>query len=848
MELQSVWKQIEAYLSDGISLIPVREKQELLPNGTALAAKTPYGNIKQGTTWKQFQSRIASKDELWAALEKYNTCAVAMVGGKVSGNLEIIDIDVKYFAGIDAILFADIDKFFPALFAKLRIHKTPSGGYHLLYRVADGEIPSNMKLAGRPASDEELKTAQTKVYNFLETRGEGGYALLPPSMGYAVQQDVPIPVITWAERMALISLCQSYTKVTKVERISTPNTNQYKDGYYSENPFEHFNNSPEAETILDSHGWKFFNENATYKYYTRPDRPQSGISASFHKEKRIYYIWTTSSQIDSQKWFNPATLLADLDFNNDKKRLHSFLVSKGYGKLSEKAERKIIKDAKIGKAPLPANISEGVKKEIAEIQSTQSKLYPYGTFWQANEDGAIVISRERLYNVSENLGFRLHADQPVRIVGYQVEKLTPRDYFDELKHYIKEEDADLYEEIANAYEAFIQRSGDFTISRLPILDTAIILQSTKTTSYKFYSNNYIAITAEGTNILEYADITGKIWQDSIQPRDFDFCEPEQYKQSLYYRFLEKAIGITPTLLQSIGYYAHEYKDEEGGYFIVLSEQCEDPRMGGGSGKNVFSGLFKYTTTYKNIPGTQVQFNEKFLQSWNGQRVFSISDVPKRFDFLFLKELTSGSGILKKLYANEQSLESKDMPKLLISTNYSYEVSDGGLKRRIIPIEFTDFFTIAGGVNAHFNAMFPEDWTTSDWLGYDNIMALSIEAYLANRGRLQPQALTGSGWVKQYDQVYGALTRQFIVQNMDNWQALPHVKNDLFNQQYKDFCNENSINPKFHLSSVLMNRALAEYCEHFKIKFNKDYVIKENSVTIRCRKFGVIADNSPEMPF
>lgn len=821
--LSTVWQQIETLLSQRISLIPVRDKQD----GTK-AAKTPYG-----ASWKQFQSRIIEKEELWHMMETYNTTAVAMVAGKVSGNLEIIDIDVKYNAGIDATLFADLQRFYPDLFAKLRIHRTPSGGFHLLYRVWGGDVQGNQKLAGRPATETELTVnPKTKTYNFLETRGEGGYALLPPSMGYTVHQDKPIPVISWEERCAIISLCQSYNTITKVEK--QPTAPKQASTYYSENPFDHFNNSVEAESILEANGWTFFRENSQYRYYTRPDRPESGISASFSKSHRLFYIWSTSTEFNAEKWYTPSTVLGILQFNGDSKKLFQHLVSKGYGKIREQVEKSIVKRAAIEGKQLPANLSKEALAEYQQVREQATEQYPFGTFWLESEEGGYQISRERLYRVCDGLGFRLHNLEPVRVQSNIIHTCTQRDFFDTLKQYIKEEDADTYEAIANCYESFIQKSGTFTIERLPLLDTSRILTSTKTVSYKFFANVWLRIDKNGYTQHQYAELTNLIWHANIQQRDF--IPATDPTQCLYYRFIDKAIGITENLYQSIGYYAHEYKDEEGGYFCVLSEQCEDPRYGGGSGKNVFSSLFKYTTTYKNIPGTQVQFNEKFLQSWSGQRVFSISDVPKRFDFVFLKELTTGSGILKKLFRDEVALESKDMPKLIISTNYSYEVTDGGLKRRIIPIEFTDFFTRQGGVNAYFNAMFPEDWTQEDWSGFDTIIINSIVAYLKANSRLSPAPLTATGWVKQYEQMYGQLTHQFISNNMDGWLLKQDVKNEDFMNQYRAFCIENNIQNKYTLSTTLMNRALEDYCEHNGIEFDKHHQLKQNNINFKCKRF------------
>ena len=84
--LKDVWSEISWYLSKGISLIPVRDQKQ-----GNYEAKTPYGK-----SWKQYQTTIITKEDLWFQMDQqHNTTAIGILGGKVSGNLEIIDIDVK---------------------------------------------------------------------------------------------------------------------------------------------------------------------------------------------------------------------------------------------------------------------------------------------------------------------------------------------------------------------------------------------------------------------------------------------------------------------------------------------------------------------------------------------------------------------------------------------------------------------------------------------------------------------------------------------------------------------------------------------------------------------------------
>lgn len=830
-ELSIVWTQIEAFLSQGISIIPVRDKDGERP------AKTPYAG------WKKHQTEIITKEELWKQMEKFNTSAIAIICGKVSGNLEVIDVDVKYKNGIDAILFKNIETLYPDLFDKLRIHKTPSGGYHLIYRIADITPEGNQKLAGRPATEEELRTnPKIKSYNFLETRGEGGYIVAPPSLGYSFHNFKDIPTITWEERCSLIELCRQLSELAKVVKDKPKSTSI--ENNYSENPFDSFNKSTAAEEVLTDNGWEYNSKSADYIYYTRPGKSK-GISASFNKQSRLYYFFSSSTEFEVDTWYSPATVLAKIKFRDDKSALYRWLIDNGYGVYKRSFEKHIVTTSAIAKKPIPQNLSEQAKEEYQRLLIELDEIYPVGVFWTKTEDG-YSISRQKLYVVSEFLGFRIYNEQVCLIDDYIVKKVSDRTYFDALLAYIKEEDAEEYEAIVNCFEAFLQKSGTFTVSRLPVLNTELFVKSSKTVSYKFFLNCYVSITIDGMMIHDYSELKGLIWEEQKQQREFTNVDNEVVKNSLYYRYLHHAIGISQHLMQCIGYLAHEHKDEEGGYIVVLTEQCENPKEGGGSGKNIFTALFGNTTTVKNIPGTQVQYNEKFLQAWNYERIFAIQDVPKRFDFTFLKEISTGSGILKKLWKDEEAINTSDMPKLIVSTNFSYEVSDGGLRRRIIPIEFTNFFTQAGGVGEYFGVMFPSGWTDNDWLGYDNFIIGCIQAYLQNNGKLKSKQLTDTGWVKQFEHEFGLLTHEFIKLNINRWKEKKKVKNEEFNKDYDNFCNENNVQKKFQISSIFMNRALESYCTKHNIKFNHNGVFKENGIPFRGRIFGTeIIDNEKD---
>jgi len=830
VKFENAWKTAETYLNEGFSVIPIADRA-MIYKGREYYPKQPL--IK----WTQYQQTVISKEVLFSIMADALSNGIGIVCGKISGNLVAIDIDVKYQPGIDATLFQSLRLLYPDIFQKLRIVKTPSGGCHLIYRVVGGEVPGSRKLAIRHATPAELaKNPKDKAKAIIETRGEGGFIAAPPSAGYKILQDLEPPVLTWEEHCSLIALCESYNEIVKIEKPLKPT--KAEESYYDENPFEHYNNTCDPVELMESCGWVKHAQNSSFIWFTRPGK-DSSVSAAFNLTKRVFWNFTSSTELEPSKGYLPATLLAELQFNGDKKRTYAYLVENGYGKVKPEIEKRTAKLTALKGGKLPKNFSSSAFEDFNDEVSRLDQVYPYGIFWMKDEEGDVTISRERLYRVANSLGFRIYNGEIVQIDGYIVKKVKDRSFFDALKHYINEEDERQQETICNAYEAFIQRSGSFTISRIPELDTTLFITSTKTTCYKFFKNCYLQINKNCVNTLSYNDIGDqKIWEDEILQRNFKLIPFSECKKSLFYKFLQLATGLSDEgmhVLYCLGYLTNSYKDEEMGYIIVLTEQCDNPKNGGGSGKNIFSSLISHTISLKNIPGSQIQFNEKFLQAWNFEKVLSISDIPKRFDFLFLKELSTGTGIHKKLFKDEVTIQPSQMPKLIISTNYSYEVSDGGLKRRIIPIEFTDFFTRSGGVAEHFGYMFPYDWNDEEWLAYDNIIVEAIKLYLKHPKLTIPE-LTQTGWLKQFDQSYGQLTRLFIEENFSFWTKIRKIKIEDFNDQYIRYCNENQINPRYRISSQIMNRALEEYCKKMGYRFDPNYATRENGFSIKCKLF------------
>lgn len=805
---------ISSLIDDGFRLISVTD-------GTKLPT----------SAWKDKEKNTAL--DLFDEMFKKKTSSIAMVCGIQSGNAICIDIDSKKKLGFDVTIINDFKELFTDTWKKIRVEKTPSGGYHFIYRIDrfENEFPRCENLAYRELYDGE--SGSKNGVCFLEIKAEGGITQLFPSINYFRIKDWDGGLVSWGEHLSMMAQCKYYNEIIKIDK---PKISKSREGWYKEGatPFEIYNHDSKGAGLLEENGWNKYNSKSRYDLYLRPGKTQKETSAIYNRETGVYKVFTTNTELES-KGYTHSSMLCALKFSGDWTKTYEFLVFNGYGELKKNIEVQIVEKAAKYSTELPKNISS---EGVALLEVFKEKLkekHPYGIFWEETEKG-YKISRIKMMEVSHKLGFRNHFDEPVQIVGDFIKKVNARFYYDTLKEYIGEEDEDLL----NCYEAFLQVSGKFTIERLDVLDKGLILRSSKHISYKFFKNCYISITKDGVDIFQYSELKNLIWEKDIKDRDYVFIEDWK---GIYYEFLNNAIGFSKYLMKCIGFLAHDYRDTES-YFIILTEKCLNEKQGGGFGKNIFFDLFNLTCSVIDTSASIIKPDNTLLQIWEGQKLFIFQDMPKKFDLSPYKNMINGTAPMKKLFKNIEIIPIEDCPKYCGTTNFSYDASDGGLGRRIRQIELTNFYKLRGGVNTyHGGKMFPMDWDADDLLKYDNLIVACIQMFLMSENIIEQIEMSDDGWVKQFVIKYTNIY-DFIKENIEDWMVGGNVSNNTFNKQYEDYRKQNNIYKA--ASSIFLNKALSEYCEFNKISFVSDYTWRENGVVIRGRGFGIETSSKKEL--
>ena len=224
-------------------------------------------------SWKPYQEKRMSGDEARFAFR--NARSLAIVGGKVSGNVECLDFDRPdlYEPFLDTLKEQNRE-----LAAKLVKRGTPSGGYHLIYRC-EHPIEGNQKMA---VSEDGKDT-------WIETRGEGGYFLTSPSKGYTVIERSlkDISVLTTEEAELLHTIARSFTD--KPDKVETPKEARV-DGV---RPGDEFNERVDLSEILPKYEWKPAGKTSSGReHWTRPGK-DSGTSATL--KDGCLYVFSTNT-------------------------------------------------------------------------------------------------------------------------------------------------------------------------------------------------------------------------------------------------------------------------------------------------------------------------------------------------------------------------------------------------------------------------------------------------------------------------------------------------------------------------------------------------------------------------
>lgn len=194
------------------------------------------------------------------------------------------------------------------------IQRTRNGGLHHLF--AD----SGQDLAGIMGPGVDIK--------------RNGYILVAPSAGYS-WQNPPTGILPQLPHAWLDAAKKENSKPSTSPKYSTPHDP-------NERPGDDYSARGDHRRVLEDAGWKFVHQSGPNESWRRPGKDE-GISGTWHTEKRIFYCFTTSTELEPEKGYSLFQLRAILE-NADYRDLAKTLSSEGYGKQQKPPEIYLVSD------------------------------------------------------------------------------------------------------------------------------------------------------------------------------------------------------------------------------------------------------------------------------------------------------------------------------------------------------------------------------------------------------------------------------------------------------------------------------------------------------------------------
>lgn len=847
------YKHAKAYKKNGFSIIATDE------------GKRPIGK------WKQYQTTIATDEELAKMFSQDKAYGVAVICGAVSGNLEVIDIDCKY--DLTSTLFADfmqlVVEYDEELAKSLLISKTINGGYHVYYRC--DKIEGNKKLANRETTKEEKEdNPNDKQRILIETRGDGGYVVAPDTNGYTFIQNKPdcCPKITIEHREVLMEISRSFNQL--FETLKTPVTSDEKN--YSITPFDDYNQRADIVGLLEKHGWKVVKSTSEKVVFKRPGNTDSKTSGDFNIKMGWFSVFTTSTQFEPNKAYRACAVYAILEANEDYKLAAKQLLSLGYGRQRARIDKRIeghirrmrddgrsdqeITDYLKQHENLPISQAEELIKDFKANSGDEIKA-----FWEVSAKGkegklAVNIIYTKLERfLTEQGGYFLYFYD----LKSNIFKVIRNDHglieeasTEQIKKFIKEYILTLpwsFDDISRDQLlelTYRNASSMFNNSFFEFLEPANIdfLRDTAETAYFPFKNGVVCVSKDGYELKTYGELKKSIWKSQVIDFNIDLQELDKADEVEYFSFIKKIcnddIDRIKYCSSIIGYLLHKFKDPAMPYCVILAEETEDEKKGGGTGKGILINGISRLINAEQVDGKNFKLDKNFAfqRVKLDTKLVAIQDVRKNVDFEgFYSIITEGITIEKK-NKDELYIPYADSPKIMFTTNYSIPDNSNHARRRQKVLEFGGFFTPENTPLDFFGHRLFEDWDGVQWNRFYNFMFSCVMRYM--REGICTMEMTDTSKRKKIRLAFG---EEFYSWFEDNIEKLSTM--NMFHTLYDDFITSNDFDKKTY-TVKRFKKGLEDSSAILGLKFfSRKNRIEGNKVEVQIKTGEIDVANSPQ---
>ena len=425
---------------------------------------------------------------------------------------------------------------------------------------------------------------------------------------------------------------------------------------------------------------------------------------------------------------------------------------------------------------------ENVKKAL----ETAHKEKTISIFWYKDKKGVHIVNHLYKQWLEQSGFYKFYPENSesfifVKKVNNLVEDTNENKLKDfVLDHLYKLDDIDVYEYISG-------RSSYFKEDYLNFLENVDVnfKKDTRYKAYIYFKNCAVEISKNEIKEIDYLNIDGYVWQKHIINREFEKSNIlENDYSKLVYNISGKSEDKEKSIKSTIGYLLHSFKTSANNKAVILNDETISENPNGGTGKGLFINAISKLKRVVTIDGKTFSFEKSFpYQTVSADtQILVFDDVKKNFNFELLFSLITEGITLEKKNKDAIKLPIEKSPKILISTNYAIGGNGNSFERRKWELEFCQHYKPNYTPLDEFGRMLFTDWSSEDWLAFDNYMISCVQLYLE-------QGLIESEFNNlEIRKIIAKTSFEFYEWVLDNSIALNtrHTKSELYNRFIEDY--------------------------------------------------------------
>jgi hypothetical protein len=295
------------------------------------------------------------------------------------------------------------------------------------------------------------------------------------------------------------------------------------------------------------------------------------------------------------------------------------------------------------------------------------------------------------------------------------------------------------------YNFFAKSTAKFNenyLNQLATKDLAM-LRDSDNESFLFFQNGVCKITEGKTEMIDYINIGGFVWQKNIIPHEFKSTDFKSDFEQFIYNVSNKDNKRKLIVEVAIGYLLNNYKKDDEGLAVVFYDETLNDNPSGRTGKTLISKAISQCRKLKTLNGKE--FNNKGQFPYQtielDDNVICFDDMERTFKFETLFSIITGNLVLNKKNKQPIEIPFNISPKIMFTSNYILSGVGDSHDARKLEIELFRHYSKKYKPVDEFGKMFFTGWNNDEWNAFFNYMISNIQKYFKN-GLLFSELKTG----------------------------------------------------------------------------------------------------------